>query len=604
VSQIKILPEIVANKIAAGEVVERPASVVKELVENAIDAGSKRITIEIEKGGRSLIRVSDNGMGMSRDDALLAIERFATSKIYDDSDIFSIGTLGFRGEALPSIASVSNFSVITKNKDSEAGTHIVIDGGVIKKVADAGAPVGTMITVKQLFYNTPARRKFLKSVNTEMGHIADTVSCIALGWPEIQFRLFHNGKAVKQWADVSDSFDRVVDILGNVSKNDLHEIEFKEEDFEISGWTSDPSLSRSTSSKIYFFVNGRYIRDRLLQHALFEGYGGRLMKGRFPLAVIFIQVPFDRIDVNVHPTKHEVRFADQNKVYETIKQTVLKIWQKAEHPGRSYSVAQEDALFQNVKNDISNSFLNERKTPFESTYTSKTSPQYKKERAIPPTQNTTSYEKKKTVIQPEVQTTLWESTFLGSLNIIGQFDGTYILCESEEGLVIIDQHVAHERILLEQMKKRACAKESPAQKLLIPETIELGYKETPVLEKMIPDLNQLGLEIEPFGGNTFVVKSVPALLTEKEIKPLVIELVEKMESIGFTPELESAIDECLILMACHGAIRAHHRLSHKEMKHLVEQLDECDNPAHCPHGRPIWIKWSMTDLEKSFKRIV
>jgi DNA mismatch repair protein MutL len=527
-SKIKILPEILSNKIAAGEVVERPASVVKELVENALDANSTSISIEIEKGGRSLIRVSDNGTGMNRDDAMLAMERYATSKIFKDTDLFEINTLGFRGEALPSIASVSRFSLVTRDEDSNAGTEIIVEGGKVKKVAEVGAPPGTMVTVKQLFFNTPARRKFLKTVSTEMGHIADIVASIALGWPDVRFRLVHNGKVVKNWSAANNPVDRIADVLGRDLTNNLHKIESSAGHVSIAGWTSSPRVTRSTSRGIYVYVNGRFVRDRVIQHALFEGYGGRLMKGQFPMATLFINLPFDQVDVNVHPAKNEVRFVRQEKVHEAVKMAVTGVFQAA----------------------------------------------------------------------------LWEKKRFGDLRVMGQFHNTYILCESADGLVLIDQHAAHERVLFEKLKDKSSSSSKSAQKLLIPETIDLGYREADILTKLIPDLKELGLAIEPFGGNTFVVKTVPALLGNREVKPLVIEIVEKMAQIGFTPGLEKAIDQCLLLMACHGAIRANQHLSDRQIKELLDQLDKCDNPSHCPHGRPTWISWTTRSLEKSFGRIV
>ena len=582
-SQIKILPEILSNKIAAGEVVERPSSVVKELVENALDANSTRIIIEVEKGGRSLIRVSDNGSGMNKDDALLAPERYATSKIYKDKDLFAINTLGFRGEALPSIAAVSKFCLVTRDKTSQAGTEIIVEGGTIKKVSQVGAPLGTMVTVKQLFFNTPARRKFLKTVNTEMGHIADTVLSMALGRPDVQFRLIHNGKVIKNWSATSDPADRVADVFGKGIKNDLNRIEFTSDFLAVTGWISSPRITRSTSRGIYVYVNDRFVRNRVVQHALFKGYGSRLMKGQFPVAVLFIKVPFDRVDVNVHPTKHEVRFAEQNKVHDAVTGVVANTLRLIDQPEWSPKRFPEPELL-DVKSRISE-FVSHFSIP-------------KKEISIqyPATSDQ----------QPATsnQTELWTRKKFGDLSIIGQFHDTYILCESADGLVLIDQHAAHERILFEQLKNRSSAASKAAQKLLIPETIDLGYREAEILEKLIPDLNELGLEIEPFGGNTFVVKSVPALLENKEVKPLVIEIVEKMAQTGFTPGLEKVIDQCLILMACHGAIRANRKLSDKEIKGLLDQLDQCDQPSNCPHGRPIYIRWSVRELEKSFKRIV
>ena len=332
-SKIKILPEILSNKIAAGEVVERPASVVKELVENSLDADSSRIIVDVVQGGRSLIRVSDNGSGMNHDDALLSLERYATSKIYKDQDLFSINTLGFRGEALPSIASVSRFQLITRDKSADTGTEILVDGGKIKNVMEVGAPPGTMVSVKQLFFNTPARRKFLKTIGTEMSHIADRVASIALGHPEVQFRLTHNEKIVKDWPIATASFDRVVDVLGNVLRNDLHAVESQTGGVSISGWISSPRENRRTSQAIYIYVNGRFVRDRIVQHALFEGYSQRLVKGQFPIAVLFINVPFDEVDVNVHPTKNEVRFARQKDVHEAVRRTVAQTLYEVDRPG-------------------------------------------------------------------------------------------------------------------------------------------------------------------------------------------------------------------------------------------------------------------------------
>jgi len=600
-SKIKILPEILSNKIAAGEVIERPSSVVKELVENALDADSTKIIIEVENGGRSLIRVSDNGSGMNRDDALLASERYATSKIYKDEDLFSINTLGFRGEALPSIAAVSKFGLVTRDRISQTGTEVVIEGGTIKKVTQIGAPLGTMVTVRQIFFNMPARRKFLKTVNTEMGHIADMVSSMALGRPHIQFRLIHNGKVVKNWSSTSDEAGRLTDVLGNDIKNNLNKIEFTSDFLTVKGWISSPRITRSTSRGIYLYVNRRVVRNRVIQHALFQGYGSRLMKGQFPVAVIFIHVPCDQLDVNVHPTKHEVKFAQQKKIHDAVAGIVAERLRLADQPQwRPKSFPEPDPM--DAKSRISET------VPHFSIPKKEVSTRYPATRTQHPvssTQQPASPWKQDLRFTPTSgQTELWAKKRFGDLKVIGQFHDTYILCESSDRIVLIDQHAAHERIIFEQLKKRSQASKKSAQKLLIPETIDLGYREAKILEGLIPDLNELGLEIEPFGGNTFVVKSVPALLDNKEVKPLVVEIVEKIAQIGFTPGLEKAIDQCLILMACHGAIRANQKLSDEQIKGLLEQLDQCDQPSNCPHGRPTWISWSIKDLEKSFKRIV
>lgn len=627
-SRIKILPEILSNKIAAGEVVERPASVVKELVENAIDAKSTRIHIEVEKGGRSLLRVSDNGTGMKPDDALLAIERYATSKISDDSDLFSIRSLGFRGEALPSIASVSRFTLVTRDETLSSGTKLHIQGGKITEVTETGAPVGTMISVNQLFYNTPARRKFLKAISTEMGHIADTVSSIALGWPEIQFRLSHNGRQLKNWSKTTDPIIRAADVLGKDIRRDLHKINYENNQLFISGLISSPDVFRSTSQKIFIFVNGRYIRDRGLQHALFEGYKGRLMKGRFPIAVIYIKIPPDLVDVNVHPTKHEVRFADRKTIYNALRDTVTKVLFKVDRPRwspperirpKDYSV--HETQFEFKKKKSNEPFPSPQEEP--DTFT-----------ILPPEPDIAQKpdredacksdfsEIKKTavpemifvenevlpdsapVIEKAEQQSLWKETFFSDLSIIGQYRNTYIICESQNGLIFIDQHAAHERVYYETLKKKSGRTSFQSQSLLVPETIDLGFREADILEKMIPDLLDYGLEIEPFGGNTYIIKSVPAILSNRELKPVVTEIIDKMLDVGFTQGMEDTIDQCLIIMACHSVIRAHQSLSPKEIKTLLEQLDACDDPSHCPHGRPTWIKYTEKDLEKAFKRIV
>ena len=586
-SKIRILPENLSNRIAAGEVVERPASVVKELVENALDAGSSRIAIEIENGGRSLIRVSDNGCGMNKDDALLSLERYATSKIYRNEDLFSIKSLGFRGEALPSIASVSKFSLVTRDKASDAGAEILIHGGKIKKVSQIGAPTGSMVTVKQLFFNVPARRKFLKSVNTEFGHIADIISSIGLGRPDVKFLLNHNGRVVKGWPVATDPFDRVMDVLGNNLRRDLCRLKFDDDNISVSGWISSSGVDRTTSRGIYVYVNGRFVRDRIISHALFEGYEQRLMKGKFPVAALFINLPHDRVDVNVHPTKQEVRFAEQNMVHEAVKQAVKRGLEIAERAGWSAGVLPGQEKL-SVSEPVASytGFPTPLPDPFSGPFLDPGTHADTQAKALPVAD----------------QTQIWDKKDFGDLNVIGQFHDTYIICESDKELLIIDQHAAHERIVYEQLKNRSMAGKRGSQRLLIPETVDLGYKEAGILERLIPDLKETGLEIEPFGSGAFVVKSVPAVLVGREIRPLVIEIVEKIAETGFGPGLEKAIDKCLILMACHGAIRANQPLSDKEMKGLLDQLDKCKNSSHCPHGRPTWIRWSKREVEKMFGR--
>jgi DNA mismatch repair protein MutL len=596
-SRIRILPEILSNKIAAGEVVERPASVVKELVENALDAASTRIVVEIEKGGRSLIRVSDNGSGMSRDDALLSIERYATSKIYSDSDLFAIDTLGFRGEALPSIASVSKLTLVTREETAESGTEIVLEGGKLLKVLEIGSPSGTQVTVKHLFFNTPARQKFLKTIPTEMGHISDVISNMALGWPKIHFKLIHNGSVLQNWSAATDPAGRITDILGKDFRTGLFPINSENNVVSLSGWMSLPRITRATSQGIFVFVNGRVVRNRMVQHALIQAYGGRLMKGQFPLAVLFIQVPCDQVDVNVHPSKQEIRFSHQQHIYDAIVAAVSAglaqkekpSWAPSKHLGQT-AISEEPVRAENKYPCIVPA-SGSKSPATEADFEYVTFP-------APPPDPQVFFRPPKQADQPQ----LWETPQAVQLNPIGQFFNSYIICESGENLILLDQHAAHERILYEKLAEKSMERRISVQRLLIPETLDLSYRQALILEKLIPDLCQYGFEIELFGKDSYVIKSVPMILSGREIKPLVIEMVDRIMETGLAANLEKALDACLKLMACHGAIRANQSLTLSEMATVIKDLEACRIPAHCPHGRPTWIQWPRQEIERLFKR--
>ncbi|MBU1183314.1 MAG: DNA mismatch repair endonuclease MutL, partial [Proteobacteria bacterium] len=495
---------------------------------------------------------------------------------------FSISTFGFRGEALPSIASVSRFTLVTKEKNAQSGIEIKIEGGKIMSVNDKGSPDGTMITVKDLFVNTPARRKFMKSTDTEMGHIADTVASMALGRHDVHFRLLHNGKTAYNWLAVPDSAHRVEDVLGKETRNNLYPLKFQNDNISISGWISSPVIKRNTGRGIYIFVNGRFVRDRVIQHALLEGYSPRLIKGQFPFSVIFINIPYDLVDVNVHPAKREVRFADQKKVHESV-ETAVKNGLDLTDPYKKSAHLHPDP----PPYVLSCLVIEEDITSFSSPllYSSQAGGNHA------------------SVSPPVTQSALWEKKQFKDLRILGQLHGTYIISESGEGIILIDQHAAHERILYEQLKvSQGGTIRQAVQKLLMPEIIETGYREAGVLEKLLPDFQKAGIEIEPFGGNAFAVKSVPAFLADKEVKGIIIEIMEKIIETGFAPGLEKASDEVMKLVACHGAIRANQQLSDREIRTLVDQLDDCEMPSHCPHGRPTWISFTIKELEKLFKR--
>ncbi|MEW5908602.1 MAG: DNA mismatch repair endonuclease MutL [Thermodesulfobacteriota bacterium] len=578
-SRIKILPEGLSNKIAAGEVIERPASVVKELLENAIDAQSSRILLEVENGGRSLIRISDDGIGMGHDDALLSLERYATSKIDSDRDLFSIRTLGFRGEAIPSIASVSRMILISNDQPDSPGTEIHIEGGKIKNVLQVGAPKGTMVTVKELFFNIPARRKFMKEPRTEMGHIADIFDRIALGHARIHFDLLSDGKPLKRYSIAESPFVRVMEIFGKTARDQMIRLDLKTPEVSLSGWISTPKETRSTSRWIYIYVNDRFVRDRIVMHALLEGYRGKMVKGAFPAAVLFLQIPSDQVDVNVHPTKNEVRFLKSHGIHESISSHVRDALHKA---GQFHwiPVAKLPASDVSVSETIA-SYVSESGTK-ESHLDQRISKE----------------------CRPCSQNSIWASPPLDILRVIGQFRNTYILCETRDALILIDQHAAHERILFERIKNMEKTEENPGQRLLIPEVIELGFREMEWLERLMIPLAGFQFEFEPFGKNSMVVKTIPSILSGADITRILTEMVEHAAERGFPPSIEDVIDHSLAVMACHAAVRANQSLAREHMEGLVDDLRKCVNPAHCPHGRPVFIQWSLNFLEKEFQRIV
>lgn len=609
-NKIRILPEILSNQIAAGEVVQRPASVVKELVENSMDAGADRITVEIDGGGKTLIRISDNGAGLKRDEAMLSIERYATSKIFAKEDLFSISTFGFRGEALPSIASVSKFSLVSRPENENIGTKVDIAGGRLAQVSDVGAPPGTMVEVRQLFFNTPARRKFLKAQATENSHISDTVAGLAMGNPDIGFRLFFNKKLVKHFPLGQDIAQRAQMILGKDVTGKLYPLDLREDGIQVSGVIANPAITRSTANRIYLFVNNRLVHDRGLVAALFQGYRGRIMKGRFPMGVVCIDLPYDQVDVNVHPTKREIKFLLPQPVFQCLKQAV----------DNAMTHAQSDVLAYAQSAPVT--FL-------------KSSPEKKTERQSVATKPADSKPPAKVasanfrydlpvksiapdkVAQPSVQ---WEkpcqkkdidhvlptdsSMTMDPPKILGQVLGTYIVVEKENHLVLVDQHAAHERITYEALKRRHETLGIQSQDLMVPEVLELTHQEADLLETLVDDLAGLGLRIEPFGGTTFVIKAIPVLLDDKALQPLVLDMIEQLTQDRDMGAKDKWLDACLVTMACHRAIRANKPMNHEEMVKLMSDLWLCENPMHCPHGRPILVSFNGYQLEKLFKRVV
>lgn len=625
-TRIRILPDILANKIAAGEVVERPAAVVKELVENALDAGGERIAIEIENGGRALIQVADNGSGMGYDDALLALERFATSKLRSDADLAAIRTLGFRGEALPSIAAVSKLTLITREQESDTGVQIQVEDGRILHVTETGAPRGTLVRVARLFYNTPARRKFLKTVNTEMAHIADTVAGMALGRPDVHFTLTHNGKTVQQWPRAADGAERAAGVLGRAEGEALLPLAAASEPFRLNGWIAPPRLARNTPRGTFLFVNGRRVRDRIIQHALFEGFEGRLMKGRHPLSVLLLHVPWDQVDVNVHPTKHEVRFVDPRRVHDLVRDGVRDALERSErrrwHPDTiAKPVADTRPAPPAGRTDIRHAapasvppaaavaespiaYGPVPTTPADGVpATDSPAPASPRDPYRPPAPAAAPREataSNRPAAAKPTQQALWHADRFADLVVIGQYRGTYILCQQGDDLILIDQHAAHERVVFEALARQHHAPE--AQRLLMPETVELGFAEARALEPMATHLSAMGLEIEPFGGTTFAIKTIPSLLADADPADLVRGLAERCAELGLDTDPQKILDACRMVMACHRAVRANQHLNDTQIRRLLEDLDRCQNPSHCPHGRPTWVRWTLRDVEKAFGR--
>ena len=559
---IRILPEHVVNKIAAGEVIERPASVVKELIENSIDAGADEIEIEVKEGGRRLIRVSDNGCGMSKEDLLLSTQRHATSKIYREEDLYSISTLGFRGEALFSIASVSRMRITARTKDSISGNMIYLEGGKLFEVRETGAPVGTSVEVMDIFYNYPVRLKFMKHPRRELEQVIEVLHRFSLSNNEIRFKLISNGEVLMNLERVSDPRDRVIEIFGKEIGENLYEIEGGDSGIGVKGFISKPGVTRANQRDIYIYVNGRYIRDRLVTHAILEGYKGLIDKERFPVAIIFIKLHPSMMDVNVHPTKLEVRFKNPGIIYESVYRLIKK---RLHIPEYKPLPEQEARVMETVL-----------------TYSS-----------IP-----TKDRVKEVTIKPPKEGGLFKEGRFSSLNIIGQLWESYIVCESPEELILIDQHAAHERIIFEKLKKNA---NRLKKTLLIPKIIELNLRDSEILKEYLDYFYELGLEIEIFGKREFIIKTAPEILPYQGLEAIIIDLVEELSSFDKSLKMEEIKERIIKGIACHNSIRAHYKEEYPEMRALLKDMDGLES-SFCPHGRPIEIRFSKGEIERRFKR--
>ncbi|MFX1465078.1 MAG: DNA mismatch repair endonuclease MutL [Promethearchaeota archaeon] len=591
-SQIVVLSEETINKISAGEVIERPAAVVKELVENAIDAGATKIIVKIQEGGKKSIYVSDNGVGMLREDAELALLRYTTSKIRNAKDLTNISTLGFRGEALASICAVSRLELVTRTKNQTTGIKIIAEGGIVKEKSEVASPIGTMIFVRDLFYNTPARKKFLKIAPTEFNHIFNVIRYNALSFHEIYFQLTHNEREVLTTPS-NTLLGRIIDIYGKNIAEEMISVNYSTEDIKIAGYISSPNLTRGDTSYQSIFVNSRYIKDSRLTKNIENSYGQLLEKRRHPIIILNLEINPKEIDVNVHPTKREIRFSKEKLVLETLKTSILEALTEKDHIP-SVEIREEsflrttthpDNLIEDIiSQDISKSEDTAKTTMSKPEITSITPPL----RYFDPSAESVPHLRKDFTIEK-----------LGNLVLLGQAHFTYLIFQDKEGLILVDQHAADERVQLEKITKKYM-NSIDTQNLLAPIKIELKQHESELLKNNLDTLNEYGLNIEHFGGTTFVIRSLPiGPVDVKEIR----EMVEELLSSGELENKETLKETIIKLMACHSAIRAGEKLSVDTSLSLIRNLFQTENPYTCAHGRPTMIRISNKQLEKLFKRI-
>jgi DNA mismatch repair protein MutL len=647
--RIHVLPEHVANKIAAGEVVERPASVLKELLENSLDAGATRIRVQVEGGGKKLIQVTDNGCGMVRDDALLAFERHATSKIQDAEDLLNIHTLGFRGEALPSIASVARVLLETRDADEPSGTIVEIAGGKILRVEEAGLPAGTSLAVRDLFFNTPARKKFLKAESTELSHIASLVTHYALAHPEKHFELHSATEAMLIAAPVRSHSDRIYQIFGRETLDQLVPLAAsmklervgipepppwrRGEDYQppipgdirLHGFISKPELQKLNRNSIFVFVNGRLIRDRLVQHALTESYRNILPPTVFPVVLLFIELPNEEVDANVHPSKTEVRFRQQSLVHDFVRDSVRVALMKARpvpqftreitaqptasqglSPGAAMMAAQTQGDF-SLQPPVQPP-INERlqfagePIAIEANMAVSGFGQVAAPTMAQPVNG--HADACGNVLQDEPQAVV-DQLALASLRPLGQVRDSFILAVNPDGLWIIDQHVAHERVLFEKILRER-AQNSAAhegQRLLMPLIVELTPGQQAVFTEISEELQRNGFEVELFGTRTIAVKTAPGGVSASEVEKMLVELLDQFQREEQLLNLEKIRARIAASIACHAAIKINMPLEQNKMEWLLQELAKTECPMTCPHGRPVVLRYSVKEIQKAFKRI-
>lgn len=636
------LPQSLINKIAAGEVIERPASVVKELVENSLDAGARRIDVSIRAGGNELIRVVDDGGGIPADEFTLAVASHATSKIGSSDDLFRVRTLGFRGEALASIAEVSRLTLRSRTADADSGAELEVVGGDVGQMVPCGCPVGTRIEVQNLFFNTPVRRKFLRTTATEFGHISEALTRLALAAPEVHFALRHNDRQVFELPGGAGLLDRIGRFFGRDVADKMIWVQSEDGPVHVSGYVGHPDHTRSNNRLQYVLLNGRHIRDRSLQHALGEAYRGLIMTGRYPIAVLWIEMPVEMVDVNVHPTKLEVRFQESGRLYSQLLSTLrtrflstdlttrvpsestedapgaahdegrtaqlrqeLVDWAKGETASWSPADAQSDrtseilAGLQSARRQDGPLDLRPLDRSWEAAGRSRRREGGFPTEAPPPDHEGQGRSAPGSVAADQPAPDARVEPIPRAM----QIHNRYLITESEDGVLVVDQHALHERILYEQLRERIDGGQIETQRLLVPEPVDLSPSEAASVVENAELLRELGVAVEPFGGDTVLVSGYPAMLANMRPDEVLRALVEQLLASGQSPERSALLDELLHTIACKAAIKAGDRLSPAEVDALLEQRHLIDNAHHCPHGRPTALVFTREALDKQFRRV-
>jgi DNA mismatch repair protein MutL len=596
---IRQLPDTLINQIAAGEVVERPASVVKELVENALDAGARRIDIDLEEGGVRLIRIRDDGGGIPADDLPLAVSRHATSKIASLDDLEGVATLGFRGEALPSIASVSRFVLASRHDKSAHGAALEIDGGRMGEITPKPHPQGTTVEVRDLFFNVPARRKFLKAERTELGHIEDWLRQLALARPDVELRVSHNGKPSRRWKGEGDLLSevRLHEALGEEFANHALRIDHSAAGLRLHGWIAQPVYNRASADQQYLYVNGRAIRDRSVAHAVKQAYADVLFHGRQPAYVLFLELDPRRVDVNVHPAKHEVRFRDARLIHDFVYRTLndaLAETRAGSAPLASASAGSEQAHTEVTyrwnaaapQSPLGLQQVAEVRAGYAALYGGGSS-----HAPLMPT-----------AVSMATLPASDDATMPPLGYAIAQLHGIYILAENADGLIVVDMHAAHERIGYEKLKCAHDGEGLRTQPLLVPLTVAVSEREADVADRETDTLAALGFELTRSGPQSLVLRSVPALLAHGNVEALLRDVLADLREHGESRRVGAARDELLATMACHGAVRANRRLTLPEMNALLREMEVTERSGQCNHGRPTWARFSLAEIDRWFLR--